>query len=487
MTSQFLKTVLLTVIAVVLALLLLVSMINGDFSPLIGSIILCLVVLLTLKGSFGLCLALATTCPVLISLPFARGIPAPALALLFCGGACALRKAILASQEPPALKAFDIWVLIFYVYLFARYAVNPVKPGYALGMGQDMTGFRSWADHLIGCATIFLSGFLLNSRSRMNSFFKVYFYSSCGFAVIMMGLMFVTSERLTVWLEDAGMFAAFFSNGLRRFVGLPQSGLVMISAGLFPALFPLRPSWRFIVSGLGILAIVAGGNRSSFIALLTLIVVVLLMRRKYVLLGFMFGIMLFTVFTVKVLNVNQVIASDNPFVRVFGLFNQEIDESSGGTSTAEWRLLRWNQAWMDIQEHPFWGVGYSGIKGYFSLISDFRYNSSELDLDRDLASGSTHNGYLSAARAFGIPITLVFIYILIRQIVRHFRAAHLARGQDAKLFETHLFLCCTLLNIAEILMMSGEIRQIGIWMFLAVSFLVFQLDSVDQVPTEANG
>ena len=164
MTSQFLKTVLLTVIAVVLALLLLVSMINGDFSPLIGSIILCFVVLLTLKGSFGLCLALATTCPVLISLPFARGNPAPALALLFCGGACALRKAILASQEPPALKAFDIWVLIFYVY--------------ALGMGQDMTGFRSWADHLIGCATIFLSGFLLNSRSRMNSFFKVYFYSS---------------------------------------------------------------------------------------------------------------------------------------------------------------------------------------------------------------------------------------------------------------------------------------------------------------------
>ena len=268
---------------------------------------------------------------------------------------------------------------------------------------------------------------------------------------------------------------AFYGNGLRRFVMLPTMGLTIVAAALLPAAFSVKPGWQMFLLGIGVLDVLAGGNRTSFIGLLVLVSAIFILKRRYITLISSLLVVLLVALAVNSLCRSGVISMTGPFVRVFGLFNQEISLTTGGEGNIDWRLMRWERAIKDISERPFFGYGYGGMQGYMSSLSQFRENSEEFDLERDMATGSTHNGYLSAARAFGIPAALLCAFILMRQCYRHFSKAKALFGVNPLLFEWHALIHGLLLVFLQALLFSCEIRLPDIWLYVGIGFIVFHL------------
>jgi len=268
-----------------------------------------------------------------------------------------------------------------------------------------------------------------------------------------------------------------FGNGWRRFVFLPYMGIFMVMAYFLPALFRTTPGQGRLLVTLGLVAIIAGGNRASVYSILIMLVLMWVIRRKFLALGAMSAAVIGMILLSNVVLQKGWVDSETPWSRVLSAVSPKMAVEIGVMDPVEWRLIRWKRAIEDIKQHPWVGTGYGGLKGYFRMLSDIQETSADLDVDRDLATGSTHNGYLSAARNLGIPITVLFVLIVVVRMRVHWCKANPRSHPDAVLSEAHIFLCAYLAMILAVMMTGAEIRVPSLWVFIVLSIIVERLDS----------
>ena len=91
----------------------------------------------------------------------------------------------------------------------------------------------------------------------------------------------------------------------------------------------------------------------------------------------------------------------SPLVRCFGIFDSKIDEASGGDASAQFRYDVWRSGMEKIRDSPVVGKGFGNLPKHLDPNSSDVTATTEFEVI--LASGEAHNGFVSAAYAFGIP------------------------------------------------------------------------------------
>jgi len=455
-------------------LMLLNAAVSGSWTPLLFTGFTILLVVLVVKANGPAYLAFGTLAPFGISLGIIQQVPALGLALMIsvCG---ICLKTIIQGKSAPRLGRADWMIVLFYLYLLIRYCVDPVFPGKALGLSEDITGFRSWLDHLLSLIIYLFLGYCIATRADVLKLFRWLLVFAVIFAVIFLTIMFIPGMALSQFLANMGITPGEFDNGWRRFVFLPTMGLFMLMAYMLPTLFGTTPVQGRFLLVLGLIATIAGGNRGSTLALLVMMIVVWMLRKRRLAVAVLCACIAGLIMTVNMLHEQGWIRGGTPLDRVLSVFSPGISTEIGVMGTMEWRVMRWKRAMEDIKEHPWFGMGYGGLRGYFRLLSDVGNADAALEVERDVATGSTHNGYVSSARALGIPITLLFVVIMARRIMMHRRLAALHRLHDRELFEVHAFLCAYLIAMLCILMVGAEIRTPSVWLFIVLGLLVERL------------
>jgi O-antigen ligase len=457
-------------------LLLLNSISVGNWLPLLMVLGGVMIAVLIVKASYPAYLAFGTLAPFGISLWFIQLIPILGLVLALCVCSVWLR-AIVQRKAAPQAGRMDVLMAVFYLCLVGRYCIDPVFPGRALGISNDITGFRSWLDHLLGLITFLSLGRLITSLHDVQRLFRWLVIFGLAFTLILVILMFIPGMALNNTLARMGVFVAYFGNGWRRFVVLPGMGIFLIMASLLPALFGITSVQRLFCLAVGSVAVVAGGNRGSVLSLLIMVGVIWMLQKRRWAMGGLFIAVIALALTLNAMIGHGLARTETPWMRVMGAFSPRLSVQIGTADTMEWRLIRWRRAMEDIKMHPWIGLGYGGMRGYFGMLSDVHELSPDLDVERDLATGSTHNGYISTARALGLPITVLFGIIMLRRIAVHLKWAALLRLKDAALFEAHVALCAYLVMSLFILMVGSEIRNPAMWVFIVLSPIVEHLGS----------
>ncbi len=463
---------------VVLIMLLRVAL-YGSWLPFLAGIFLLVIVFLVVRARHAPYLAFAALAPFAITLPMLSKFPVMGLVLAIGALGVVARRATQGQASVRTIRSWDTLCVVFYLGLFVVYLMHPALPGAAIGMSQDITGFRSWLDHAMGLGLLLFMGSLISTHDEVRTFFRWMWVWAFIFTIVFIPMMFIQNWPLTLLLHRAGVYVSYFGNGWRRFVFLPTMGSIMIMAALLPNLFGVSRFQRRLLAPLGLLAFVAGGNRSSAIGLVIQLAVIALRKGKHLALAVLCIAIAITALAANALFDTGARSIETPVVRIMTTFSPQLARSSGSLGTLEWRVIRWKRAMTDIRRHPWAGMGYGGLKDYFELLSATGGVSTELAIDRDLATGSTHNGYISAARALGIPITVLFIWIMFHRIGRHWRLAGSIQPHNKKLAEAHLFLCSYLAMTACILLVSAEIRSPALWLMLAMGFVIERITHTD--------
>ncbi len=457
-----------------ITLMLMNSVMAGNWSLLLLFLGLIAFIVLVVLAKSPIYLAFGALAPFAISLGPIHHIPPLALALAIC--TCAIGIKAAAKNFPTRTTGrFAPLIAIFYLLLAVRYCMDPVLPGYAIGIGDDVTGFRSWLDHLIGFGCVLLLGFFITSLVMVKQLFRSLLAFSILFAVVALIIMLIPGMALTRTLASAGIAMGEFSNGWRRFLFLPSMGQFMIVGCLLPNLFATTRLQRSVLLILGIVSVVAGGNRGSALALLVIIGAIWVLKRKPAAVIALMACSIGLILLANVIVEQGWGKTLTPWTRVMSAFSPSLSTEIGATSTVEWRIARWQRALEDIRTHPWLGMGYGGVRGYFRMMSDIADSDPDLELERDVATGLTHNGYISSARALGIPITVLFILIMAARIRTHIKQARRYRADDKVFFEGHVFMCAYLVMMLFALMFGAETRYPTLWMFIALSLILERL------------
>lgn len=471
---------------VVFSMKLLSSSLPGNWIPLLACGALLAGVLMVVRARHPAYLAFGILVPLGLTLPVIRQVPILGLVLAVSVTGAVVQHMVRGPSRQ-GVHSWDTLTIVFHLCVLVIYALHPVLPGFALGLSQDITGFRSWLDHAMDLVMLLFLGRLVTCRDDVQGLFRWLRIWAVIFTAIFVVLMFIPGWQLSQTLANAGVFVTFFGNGWRRFVFLPTMGMLMIMAGLMPKLFGVSRFQIRLLVPLGVLAVVAGGNRGSVLGLLMQLAVISLRKGKYLAIASLCLGVSILVIAANALFERGALTVENPLIRVMTTFSPGLAEASGSMGTVEWRLIRWRRAMEDIRLHPWTGMGYGGMKDYFAVVSGERGPSAEMAVERDLATGSTHNGYISAARALGVPITALFMIIMLRRVHRHWRAAGALLQRDPLLGEANLFVCSYLATALAILMVGAEIRAPAFWFFIAVGFVVERLTPVDREAGDPNG
>jgi len=455
--------------------MLLMPTLTGNMTTLLSAIVVMGFISLVIMDKCPAYLAFGILAPFGVSLWIVTQVPTIALVLLLCMIAISLR-ATVQRHGVRYMGRLEPLAMIFFLYLLVRYACDPVLPGYAIGVSNDITGFRSWFNCFINMIIFLCLGFAVTSLDDVQSLFRWLALFSLLFTIVFIGLMFAPGYELSAILKSMGIFVSTFSNGWRRFVFLPSMGTFLIMASLLPFLFHATSVQRRFYVVAGFAAIIAGGGRGSALFLLIIVGITLMLKRRLWAMASLCSAVVGLAVMANAMIGQWSASTETPWVRVMGAFSPGLSTDIGAMGTMEWRYIRWNRAIEDIKQHPWVGMGYGGIKDYFGAVSDITETSPDLDVERDVAIGATHNGYISLARNMGIPITVLFVVILIRRIRFHWRKARQVGHPDV-LGEANIFLCAYLAGLMGVMIVSGDIMSPTIWVFLTLSFVVERLDS----------
>ncbi len=470
MHDRRLVQVLVVIGGVATLLLLLRSVMLGFWLPILGAVAFVGVLAMVVRARHPAYLAFGVLVPFGITLPFVSGLPILGLVLALGIAERAARYAT--GGTAPSIRSWDGLAMIFHLSLLGIYLRDPALPGVALGLSQDITGFRSWLDHAMDFGLLVFLGHLITSRQDVSSLFRWLRRWALVFAVAFMVLMFVPSWRLTLFLKQSSVFVSYFGNGWRRFVFLPTMGMFLLLSALLPTLFDISCFRARLLVPVGLAAIIAGGNRGSIVGLLVQLGVISLRKGKFIALSALAMLVALSMLAANALLEHNLVGIENPLMRVMTTFSPKLAEASGSLGTMEWRMVRWRRAVEDIRKHPWAGLGYGGVSDYFALLSPRGGPTEELAVERDLATGSTHNGYISAARALGIPITVMFVLLLPYRIYRHWRLAGACLASERLMGEAHLFICSYLAMFSCMLLVSAEIRAPVLWFFIGLGFIL---------------
>ncbi len=485
MSPTAIKTLGVAVVSVVLSIALGYFIASGDYFNLIIFTLLCGLIITVIAPGYSALLAFGILCPFVVPLPGIYALPFICLILGLCWVKYLLRRGLNKRADRSYVSSLNFWFSIFFLWVAIRYSISPVAPGIAIGKGEAVTGFRAYFTYAFTFILVVGLGFFCPGHQEIYSVVKWMGIFSAGFIVLFIPLIFTKSLMVAAVLGELGQFVTFFDNGWLRFVSLAGFGSTLIELALLRTLMPVPRFWRVLVFVLGTAAVVMGGNRGSFVMILVIIVSIIFFQRRYLLAIFAI------VFTSLILLLFNFIGESYHFDRGVGFFrilslvSTRVAEMTDAADNVRWRQVRWERALQDVYASPIFGVGYGGLGRAFIYSDAMQYESARVEID--VASGTIHNGFISGARALGVPALLLFMWLWVSQVFLQGRQALRYRGTDEFKSDLHSFTAANLLSLAPAIYIGSDLNQPIIWFYLGIGVVLSRLHVKSQSQPAISG
>ena len=418
-------------------------------------------------------LAIGLICPFTLPIPFIHAFPFVLLIMGVCCLKLFLWRAIAGKDTGKYRHCFTVGFIVFFAWVALRFCMNPVIPN-VRGFGTNVSGFRAYMDYGISFILVALLPFIVTNREDALRLVRWLGGLSVFFILGLTPFIFTKSFMVSTWLARFGIPPMMFDNGWLRFVALPTFGLILILLSMLPELgFARRRRYRALLTGLGIMAIIFGGNRSSMAMAFAMVCVVLFLRRRALALGLMtvgIGLALVSFHLIgERIDLNQ----PTVLLRLLSVTSSRVAQASGAADTVEWRKARWERAMEHIRQNPYFGSGYGGLQNawVFKDLNEF----SDAMVDVAVAAGSIHNGYLASACALGIPGTLLFLITFAVQIFTNGRRGFQLDQTDPQMSGLYIFICAHLFGLALSIFGGIDLNHFTIWFYLGLGIVVQRL------------
>ena len=413
------------------------------------------------SNNFPLLYALGSWLPVFPHLGF-NALPAITWFFAWMGGVLFLRLCVKGYLN--YAQSFDWFCLIPFFWVPIRYMMHPATQLGSTSGGSGVSGLAPYFGYMLVPVYLVITGALLPTRTKLVSFLR------WCFVVVLFGGTFLLIcafiPATAPFLGAMGMFSAGdISDNVQRIVVLPGYGLQLTICALCPTLYRLRNWQAPLVFILGIAMILVGGNRSALSAVFFAVPIALLVQRKTHALAVA---VLLGVFCIG--GLNAVTASvDNPhfsgFLRAFGVFDTAIEETTGGSASAEWRYKVWRDGMKKIMEAPLTGKGFGGI----SQHPEGRPDPQSTDYEDILAGGMAHNGFIDAAYGLGIPFALALTVIMFVYLYKEVVLGLATDRHDFELREMHAYFAAVIGYMPVCIYTAFDLSVGGLWVTIALS------------------
>lgn len=440
---------------------------GNHFLLILGAGAVMLTGVLVAEG-FAALIAFGLLCPFILPVPFVRGVPLLASVLALCVVKYILRCAVRRSDVKSALWLLTPGISLFFLWVVIRYAMDPVLPN-PRGFGAHVTGFRAYFSYATCGAFILLLGVTINTREQLTSLLRWLGIVSAGLALMFIPLVFSRSLSIASLLSQFGVFVTTFDNGFLRFVVLPGYGMLLVMLGALPNLCRPTPWLRLGLIGLGLLAVVLGGSRSSLLMLMVLLLCVAAMRWRFLYAaGFGSSVAMLLVMFYLIGEYAQI--REVGLLRILSLASPRIAYQTDAAENMRWRMARWERAVADIQQRPWVGKGYGGLDNAWVFQTRADFESAMVDVD--VAAGSVHNGYLAGARAFGVPAVAFFLALQAWHALLNFRHSRRVRYSDPLASDLHLLVFAYAVSYSVAIYFGTDLNDPMIWLGFGLGLLM---------------
>ena len=219
-------------------------------------------------------------------------------------------------------------------------------------------------------------------------------------------------------------------------------------------------------------AVVLGGSRSSFLMLMVMLLCVAAMRRR-LLHTVAFGSGLAVLLVLFYLVGEHAQIREVGLLRILSLASPRIAYQTDAAENMRWRMARWERAVVDIQQRPWVGKGYGGLDNAWVFLTRADFESAMVDVD--VAAGSVHNGYLAAARAFGVPAVAFFLALQAWHALWNFRHSRRMRLVDPQISDLHLLVFAYVSSYTVAIYFGTDLNDPMVWFWSAFGLLVSRI------------
>jgi hypothetical protein len=430
-----------------------------------------LVTAVLVAEGFAALIAFGLLCPFILPVPFVRGVPLLASVLALCVVKYILRCAVRRTDVKSALWLLTPGLALFFLWVAIRYGMDPVLPN-PKGFGAHVTGFRAYFGYAICFGFVVVLGVTINTRAQLTSLLRWLATVAAALAVLFIPLVFSRSLSVASVLSQFGVFVTTFDNGFLRFVVLPGYGMLLVMLAALPNLLRPAPGLRLALLGLGLAAVVLGGSRSSFLMLMVMLLCVAAMRRR-LLHTVAFGSGLAVLLVLFYLVGEHAQIREVGLLRILSLASPRIAYQTDAAENMRWRMARWERAVVDIQQRPWVGKGYGGLDNAWVFQTRADFESAMVDVD--VAAGSVHNGYLAAARAFGVPAVAFFLALQAWHALWNFRHSRRMRLVDPQISDLHLLVFAYVSSYTVAIYFGTDLNDPMVWFWPAFGLLVSRI------------
>lgn len=482
MHSQVIKAAAVWICSIFIALVVGVSIAEGDYQILFFSVAAVAIGFGVVRRDYNFLLALGLVSPFSLPLPGISGMPLLVPMLALCMATMAFERALVKRKTFGSIRNMAKPLLVVLALTVAlRFGLSPVLPNLS-GTGDSVTGFRGYLNYALCFLLLVVLGFAIKTRDDVYKLFKAIAGVSAFFMIFLIPLTFAKNDSLVAILNYFGLFVAYFDNGWLRFVVLPGFGITLIALCLLPSIAPawvLRHKRSILVVSSG--AVIIGGGRSSLvIAILTVSVLLLLKKRLLAFAGFVASILVIALTANFLANNLLERGKGLMFMRVLAIFNSRVAEATDADANLAWRMARWDLATSQIVERPWLGRGYGGLENAFLWGDREQMNAAAVEID--VASGTVHNGYIASAWAFGIPFVVSFVALVTLILYRSSVCQSRLAAVDPFLADVNRLVVAILFPQLFGIYFGSDLNNPLIWFPIGLSLIAARLGSSASPP-----
>lgn len=260
--------------------------------------------------------------------------------------------------------------------------------------------------------------------------------------------------------------------------------------------FVRRPLNMFLLIAVSFLGMLLSGSRISFVAGVSMLFFAFVVRKGF--LGKSFVILaLLTIVGYKILLSPIILLVPEKYQRLVIIFPSEYYEgklrefrNSAAAASTSFRFDIWNRAAKKISKQPLIGNGFDVPQANYdfstsSVLSMYQKIPTEILHGDFVRTGNLHNTFISIAYLLGVPAAVLFLYIFLRLIWRHYKWSIVLR-------ETHrsvaLFITAILINYMIFALISDLVFDLEFFVLLAIALktMIFYYNSpVENIEPES--
>ncbi|MDB6026130.1 MAG: hypothetical protein JWM68_2353 [Verrucomicrobiales bacterium] len=467
MKSHLLKLFLVFGIAAFLAIFSGYYIVANDYVMVLYILAVIIGVSAALFSSYLALFSIGLLCPFVLPLPYVSRFPFLFFILTISLGRFIFQGWFRPSPERLKLVIFPIGV--FFSWVLIRYCLNPNIPNLS-GYGDSISGFRSYLNYLL-CFLVFVAiGIFVRDRAGAVRLVSCLKNTCLFFALLLIALVFTKSMAVAAVLSWLGVSVQLFDNGFLRFVILPFFGTVLLGVSLLPRILSLSRFARVSIQLLAWIAILVSGTRSGVLMGLAMVCCIFFLKRRFARLGCLVSLAILSTVALHFVGEAFPTIGRIGFLRFVTLTSDRVAANSDAQDSITWRKLRWTRAIEDIKRSPVIGMGYGGLENAF-VLRDYQQAQEEM-VEIDVVSGGIHNGYLTSARALGIPGALLFIYIMLSQMFDNMRCSRRYEKSDPLMSDLHCLILANLVAFTLTIYIGTDVNVPLLWCFLGFGLLL---------------